>query len=369
MHSSLIFAAAASLIITSGCASTRSESTPAPSPAPSSSEPTTPPIAARWPVKSLPHVDLWIHSFALISDDTATVPLYRRGYRDSVIVVKNRLNLLTTLDANRLVLTRGLQSNPGYIQSQFLAFEFADWEQMRTSIERFVQLQGDVQRAPNEAVAQHVAAWGRIFRTAADREWLRLFLSSVTDEAARFYNAQRAQAWRERSTVVAAIDSMWHRTYMPQFERFLSNSQQRNGDLILSMPLGGEGRATSGRDGRALIAVTFPSTIATARESMIVLAHEAVGGIVGSVVDDNTSPADKREGAAEKLVAIGQVRAGAMLLERVAPDLLPEYVRYYLWQGGKGSGTTAAALAQAFPLPQTVVDGLKRQIDVVLGGI
>ena len=364
---SLMLALAASLIVSTGCASSPRVD-PAPSPS-ASTDPTTPPIAARWPVKSLPHVDLWIHSFALIADDTAEVPLYRRGYRDSVIVVKNRLNLLTALDANRAVLTRGLQANPGYIQSQFLAFEFADWPQMRTSIESFLQLQGDAQRAPNQAVAQHVAAWAATFRTAADRDWLRLFLSGVNDEATRFYNEQRAQAWRERNAVVAAIDSMWHRTYMPQFERFLSNSGQRNGDLILSMPLGGEGRATSGRDGRAVIAVSFPATVAAAHESMIVLAHEAVGGLVGSVVDDNTSPADKREGVASKLVAVGQVRAGALLLERVAPDLLPEYVRFYLWQGGKGSGTTMAALAQAYPMPAAIVDGLKRQIDVVLGGI
>jgi hypothetical protein len=313
-------------------------------------------------------VDLWIHSFALISDDTASVPLYRRGYRDSVIVVKNRLNLLTALDANRAVLTRGLQANPAYMQSQFLAFEFADWESMRTSIERFLQYQGDPNRAPNQAVAQHVAAWASTFRLAADREWLRLFLSAVTDEASRFYTAQRAQAWRDRNAVVAAIDSMWHRTYLPQFERFLSNTGQRNGDLILSMPLGGEGRATA-RDGRAVIAVSFPATSAASREAMLVLAHEAVGGIVGSIVDDNTSPADKREGVSDRLVAAGQVRAGAMLLERIAPDLLPEYVRFYLWQAGKGNGTTEAALAAAFPLPQTIVDGLKRQIDVVLGGI
>jgi hypothetical protein len=361
----LLLVCAVLLASTSACASApRVDSSPT-----TAADPTTPPLAARWPVKSLPHVDLWIHSFAMIADDTTVVPLYRRGYRDSVTVVKNRLNLLTALDANRAVLARGMQSNPAYIQSQFLAFEFADWQQMRASIESFLQLQGDAQRAPNQVVATHVSAWASMFRTSADREWLRLFLTGVTDEASRFYNDQRAQAWRERSTVVAAIDSMWHRTFLPQFERFLTNSQQRNGDLILSMPLGGEGRATSGRDGRAVLAVTFPATVSTAREAILVMAHEAVGGIVGSVVEDNTSPADKREGVADRLISAGQVRAGAMLIERVAPELLPDYVRYYLSQSGKPGGTTMASLSQAFPLPDSIVDGLRRQIDVVLGGI
>jgi hypothetical protein len=58
-----------------------------------------------------------------------------------------------------------------------------------------------------------------------------------------------------------------------------------------------------------------------------------------------------------------------MLLQRVAPDLLPDYVTYYLGQAGKGGGRTADVLERAFPLPAPVVESLKRQIDVVLGGI
>ena len=352
----------AALAAASACASAPPVGAPVP-------DPTAPPVAAGWPVKSLPHVDLWIHSFALVSRDTVEVPLYRRGYRDSITVVKNTRNVLTSLDANRAALESGLINNPAYIQAQFIAFEFANWEEMKFSIDRFLQVQGDLRRIDHRPTAQQAALWAGVFRTAADREWLRLFVTGVVDEGARFYNEYRTQEWRNRNAVVTAVDSMWHRQYMRLFERFLTNSNQRNGDLILSMPLGGEGRATTAPDGRAMVAVAFPSRTQEMNESMLVFAHEVVGGLVNSVVTDNTSPAEQRGGIAARMVGAGQVRAGAILLQRVAPDLLPTYVRYYLLQSGKPAATDLAALEQAFPLSAAVVDGLERQIDVVLGGI
>ena len=43
----------------------------------------------RWPVKQREHVDLWLHGFAMIAPDSSTVPLYRRDYRDALLVARN----------------------------------------------------------------------------------------------------------------------------------------------------------------------------------------------------------------------------------------------------------------------------------------
>ena len=89
-------------------------------------------------------------------------------------------------------------------------------------------------------------------------------------------------------------------------------------------------------------------------------AHEITGTLVGTVVADNTTPAEQRAGAADRLVAFGQVRAGAMLLERVAPELLEAYMRFYLAQAGAppvagASGATlAATFARRFELPAAI---------------
>src|SRR6188472_2996364 len=86
--------------------------TPRSSPAAAS----TPPLV-RWPIKTAEHVDLWLHAFAMVSNDSAPIPLYRRGYRDSLTVLKNRANILTSLDANRGALATRLAGSPAYLQA------------------------------------------------------------------------------------------------------------------------------------------------------------------------------------------------------------------------------------------------------------
>src|SRR5881397_2127635 len=56
--------------------------------------------ATRWPIKTREHVDLWLHGFAMLQEDSTLVPFFRRGYRDQMIVLKNRANVITQLDAN-----------------------------------------------------------------------------------------------------------------------------------------------------------------------------------------------------------------------------------------------------------------------------
>jgi hypothetical protein len=65
------------------------------------------------------------------------------------------------------------------------------------------------------------------------------------------------------------------------------------------------------------------------------------------------------------------VRAGALLLERIAPELLDAYMRYYLKQAGAAASDTSvsARFLRHFELPVTIRDALQRQIEIVLGGI
>lgn len=361
-------------LLLAGCAATGSTGVSAPRPA----TPTAPTVGAadpaaqpalRWPVRTLPHVDLWLHAFAMLSEDSAAVPLYRRGYRDSITVIKNQRHLLTALDGNRDVLMKGLRRH-SYLDAQFLPFGFATWEEMRATIEQFLQLNGDARRAPTREVAMRMAPFAAIFATAGDREWLRLFLTGAQDEATRFFLAEHQTLLRERAAAISVVDSLWQRVYRLKFERFLNNTSQRQGDLILSLPLGGEGRTGAGYTGRTMVAVTYPARAADAGEVLYVFAHEATGALVGPAVHDNTTPAEQRAGLATRYVSAGQVQAGAMLLARIAPELLAGYQRFYLVQTGRRVGGDAQSLFDAaFPLPPVIRDALTKQIDIVLSGI
>ncbi len=324
---------------------------------------------ARWPIKTSAHVDLWLHAFALVSDDTTRVPLYRRGYRDSLTVTKNRANTLTSLDVNRGTLAKRLAASPSYLQAQFLPFEYASWDALRNAAERFFLEASDTRRAPDRSGG--ATSFAAMFPTAADREWLRLFVTGVQDEQQRFFGAEHVRLVRTRHAVITAVDSLWQGVYRARFDRFLNNSGQRSGDIVLSIPLGGEGRTGTGRERQTVVAVPFPGRVEDARDAILVLAHELTGALVSGVIADNTTPAEQRSGAAGQYVSLGQVRAGAMLLERIAPELLDAYMRFYLAQSGAntGPGPMKTTFAAAFDIPIPIRDSIARQLDIVLGGI
>lgn len=326
---------------------------------------------ARWTVTTLPHLDLWLHSFALISNDTAAVPLFRRNYRDSLTSIKNRSNAQTSLDANRDALSRRLNANPALVQAQFLAFQFASFADLQNAADKFQQLQGDPKRATDQATATLVAQFAASFPGAAERDWLRLFLLSVTDEDTRFYNNEYQRVMRQRAAVLSAVNSEWQNRYRAKFERFLNNTSQRQGELLLSFPVGGEGRTVVDARGQTIVAVPFPARTSDALEPIFVLAHEVTGNLVAGVVADNTTPAQQRSGESSAFVSFSQVQGGLLLLQKIAPELAEPYARFYLAQGGKAvpSSNAVAALRSAFPLPQAMIDALSRQIDIVLGGI
>ena len=371
MNTLLRFAAAAAVATTVGSAFGCASAT-------SGSQPTTvqPVITGRapvntWPVKTREHVDLWLHGFAMLSDDSAHVPLYRRGYRDELTVLKNRANVLTQLDVNRNGLASRLKSSRLLINAQFVPFYFASLDEMHAVIDRFVATDGNPSAARSQAEAAQFAVLASYFQTGADRSWLALFASSLWDEDAKFYHSYWVQQQRERSNVIDSTTAMWQNLVRPRITRFLANTQQRDGDILLSLPLGGEGR-TIGTSGnfRATIAVTFPTRPANVPEAMYVLAHELVGTLTNAAIADNTSPADQRSGLSDRYASAASVRGGLMLLEKFVPELADGYARYYVTVTGTvPNANPRAQLATLFPLPDAIRDAISRQIDTVDSGI
>jgi hypothetical protein len=323
-------------------------------------------------VKTREHVDLWLHGFAMISDDTARVPFFRRGYRDEMIVAKNRRNVTTQLDANRDRLRARFAVSPSIaVNAQFAAMPFGSWEEMRRAIDLFLQTEGNASRANTREVANVITLFAGYFPTPGDREWLRTFASSLQDERDRFYHSYWIQTQGERAPALAAVDSLWQRVERPKFQRFLNSSQQASGDFLLSLPLDGEGRTLNAGPRENVAAVQFPARATDAAEAVYVFVHETVGSVTSTVVDDNTTPAEKRDGLAARLQSAAQVRGGLLLISRVAPELADGYARFYLRAANvKPMGTDApAALAAAFPLPQPILTGILQQLEILLGGI
>lgn len=363
---------AGTLAGTLACATAGTGASPAPAPAPQTGSASTS-ANVQWPVKTREHVDLWLHGFALLQSDTsAPVPLFRRGYATQMTVLKNKGNILTQLDANHDRLQGQLVGSRMLVNAQFVPFYFSSIDEMRSAIDRFIAVNGNPQGARNELEAAQFAVLASYFGTAAERSWLSLFASSLWDEDAKFYHSYWTQQQRERAPVIDSVQAMWQHTVRPALQPYLSNSQQRDGDLLLSLPLGGEGRTISGTGAtaRTTIAVTFPARQADAPEAIYVMVHELVGSVVNAAISDNTTPSEQRNGTADRISSAALVRGGLMLLQKSAPSLADGYACYYIEAAGRRPGASPRTqLAALFPIPDAVRDAIQRQLDVIQGGI
>jgi hypothetical protein len=331
------------------------------------------PVAAAEAGRSIAtheHIDLWLHGYAMLTSDTARVPLFARGYRQFIREVRTKRGVYTQLDANAENLSARFRVNPSLVNGQFIPFYFSSFQEIQQVTSLFLRAGGDPRAASDPTTQQLIAVLAAAFPSPADRDWLRLFVQSLADENTHFYQSYWSSEQTARAATRETVDSIWRKNHA-RFQRFLNNTQQANGEIILSLPLGGEGRTVALSKQQSEVAVGFPATPAEAMEAIYVFAHETVNAITATAITDNISPAEQRAGAVGRYSANANVRGGALLLQRAAPELASGYMRYYLRTAGlvAPAGDPTSAFTAAFPIPDAIRDAVARQLDVVLGGI
>jgi hypothetical protein len=349
-------------------------SVPGTAPSPPSADaggPVQLPATSRgWRIEAREHVDLWLHGFALLQGDSSLIPYFKPGYGSELSELRRGRGISTQLDDNTLVLRSRLAQNPNLISAQFVALYFASWTDLRVGTERFLRDGGNVRAAQSNQGLRMYATLATYFPTAADRDWLGLFVRSLDDERTRFHRDWWSGEQQARGAVLARFTSEWNGRYAAAFGRLLAASSQREGAIVLSLPLGGEGRTLNVGQRDNFVTVGFPSSVDASAEILYAIAHEIVGGIAATVVRDHTSAAADRSGEGATWTALAPVRAGLMLLERVAPELADGYRAYYLQLARQSrAADLAAQFTRIFPLPAALVTALEREIQMVLDGI
>lgn len=329
--------------------------------------------STQWPVKVREHVDLWLHGFALIQDDTATVPLFDRGYRERITVFKNSQGLYTPFDSAQEFLSARLKERADLNGAQFVALYFGTWEELVQAFDYFLKAEGDPRRANDRDVQTIIALLAGYFPRPTDREFARRFIAALEGERVQFHRSWWLAERRAREPALAAADSLWQRSWRPAIQRFLNHTQQPSGDLILSLTLGGEGRALPAGKTTNQFALGWPRTPTESEALLFAFAHEAVGSTAQAAVNDNLTPAQQRSGDGSRYVNAGLVRGGALLVEHVEPGMGARYARWYLSQMGRPAPVDdAAALAQlatAFPMLPEMLASMDRQIALAFTGI
>jgi hypothetical protein len=367
--------AAAALLLVAGCATTSAPSrVPAPSPSapPTSTQGgTTPLVQATWPVRTREHVDLWLHTYALLTSDSNLVPYFRRGYRDQVMAARRQRGVSTLVETNRARLLERIGVNPSLATGpQFIPFYFGSWEEIRQAVDLFIRSNGNPRAARDQTMQAYLAVLAASFQSAADREWLRMFVQAADDERLKFYHDYWLSESRAHTAVVARVDSLWQRTWRPAIQRFLNNTQQQNGEVYLSLPLDGEGRTVNVGKVQNAVAVGMPDSPQDAESVLYTFVHEIAGSVASTAIVDNTTPAERRSGTTSRYEQSAAVRAGALLLEKTTPSAVPGYMRFYLQSAGRTAPTDPkAAFLSTFAVPVAISDAIARQLDVILGGI
>jgi hypothetical protein len=334
-----------------------------------------------WPVKTRYVVDLWLHGYAMLASDTSRTPGYRLDYRDAMIVAKNSRNITTRLDDNAEALRHGLRVNPRLLDGARLALREGSWEEMGNDIAAFLTAGDDAasgkkrpsvlttwKRAPHAAAetTDMMAVLGEVYRTESDRAWLKMFALSLTDEHSKFYELY----WREQEhtlrPALAAVDSQFSQRYLKELRSYLRGMQLPTGEIVLALPLGGEGRSIL--EGQHSIAIGFPQSADSSLDAVYEFAHEAVSAVAETAVRERISPAEFRAGAGAELESPAKVRGGAMLLQRAIPALVAGYERHYLSIARVrfDGGNLDAEFVRAFPVRQAIIDGMDQRLDEVL---
>lgn len=323
-----------------------------------------------WRIDAREHVDLWLHGFAMLQVDSSLVPTFKLGYRDALSQARRAATANTLLDANAFTLQSRLRQNPALASAHFVALYFATWDDLRRGTERFLRANGNVRAAGDQETLRMYATLNTYFPSAADRDWLRLFVESLDDERARFFRGWWSQQQSARASGRGSLEQMWRSTYAAQFGRFMHGTNQRQGVIVLALPLGGEGRSLDVGRRDNFVTVGNPAPGDDPRDALYVVAHEIVGTVSNAVVRENTTPRDQQTGEAGRLSTLAAVRGGAIMLDRVAPDLSTGYRRYYL---GIARQVPGADVARQFDMVYAIPDALRKaletQISLVLNGI
>ncbi|HEX6587701.1 MAG TPA: hypothetical protein VF039_01660 [Longimicrobiales bacterium] len=321
----------------------------------------TPALANEWRFSVDEHVALWYHGLALADAGPAgsAVPYYREGYVAEVEAARRRIGgstPLTTTLGSRL-------ENSGAIDGlQFMPLYFSSFEQMLQAVDVWNRAQGDPNRASDAQTQAVIAFLSQRFPNATQRAAVVDFVSALQQERSGFF----ARWWPQSqpSALAAESEALW-RSLQPDMVAFLRYTDAGGGHATLIPALRGEGRSESGRG----VAVTAIGGTSGEDARVIVgrVVHELAYTIGAEAVRDAVAPARIREIGEEVLVARAAVRAGAMVLERVAPELLDAYTADYIRAAGGDPARTT--LVRQFPLPDELVQPLRDAVQLATAGI
>jgi hypothetical protein len=341
---------------------------PATAPGPAAPAPgAIPPGEVRWTVTTRPAMDLWYHGLAYTGyrGPAGEIPIYPVDYVERMVAAKRAAGVHpTVLDRRAEEFRATFEAGPRYGALHFLPLYFPSGEAFFAALRTWIQVGGDPRRVQDPGTAQQVAFFSQQLPTDAERRTIASWLEVLTEEGRVFYTAHRQQEGARLAAVPPAVQAEWDRL-APRLRPVLDFLLVNQGELILSPPLGPEGRTIDLGRRFNRVAVLMPEAARPA-DGVWAALHEMLYPFVNGVVDDQLSPAQLRDVDRQQLGRRAAIRAAALVLAQVAPDALPAYREAHLrWVGvavPAGAAERERAFVQAFPLPEPLPQALAQAV-------
>ncbi|HUF11990.1 MAG TPA: hypothetical protein VMN78_02695 [Longimicrobiales bacterium] len=311
------------------------------------------------------HIALWYHGLALArvgEEPGAAVPIHRSDYDDVVTQARRRgVGGSSPFAADPTAFGDRMEAAGVADGLQFLPLYFGSWPQLAQAVDLWARAEGDPNRVAAEA-GPVVAFLSSRFPNATQRRAVAGWVQALETERTEFFGGW----WRETqpTSLAAEAEALW-RGRQPSLIHFLRYTDAGSGRVSLTPALRGEGRVEAGRG--VAVAAVGGRTGEDARVIIGRVIHELSYAIAAEATRDAVAPARIREIGEDVLVARAAVRAGALVLERLAPDLVAPYRDDYLRAAAAEPARTT--LAQQFPLPAELVEALESSVTLATAGI
>jgi hypothetical protein len=315
-------------------------------------------VAQQWPIKVREHVDLWLTAFAEFTEDTsAKVPIYAHDYVDRLALAQNQQGVLTALDSVHDGLQAHWDQSPKLAGARVLALDAATWDELHTAIQGYLNPDDGSKRRKKTVTPEVQNRLIDYFALKSDEEWLKNLDYGLDGARTQFFHGWWIQEELRRRPVLAAADSLWRLTE-PKLQHFLDATHQSSGEIILSLPVDGDGVTYKVPNGRTSLAVPFPDSVSNVARVIYVFAHMAARAVEDSALAASTTVSERRSGIGDRYAQAMEIRGGYLLLSKATPELADGYARYYARSSGD--------LDKDFPLPDAIRDALSHQIDLDL---
>ncbi|MFW6079328.1 MAG: hypothetical protein ACODAE_06900 [Gemmatimonadota bacterium] len=338
-----------------------------------------------WTVGVAEHIALWYHGLAYLeapgrtADDAGLPPRFRADYVDSIGAVKRRRGAYPTpLDERAAEFRDVIAGDDAYDPLQFLPLYFRDAEALFSSVELWVEAGGDPRRAGSRPAAEVITFLSRLFPGRDERRVVGEWTEVVRAEREAFYGTYWSERGPALAPTVSAVQRGWD-GLAPVLRDFLDYMRLEGGDLLLVPAIGPEGRIITAGPTPPRAAVLVPPARRPG-DALWSFVHELMYPLVDDVIRDYVAPVRIRELGLDVLGTRAAVRGGAMVLERVGPERVEAYRRFFLRSIDERAAAVddaeadvvvgdEASFERAFPLPPELERGLRETIEQALAGI